>query len=539
MAKVSLSISGVVEGMTSEEVRQKLAQLYGKPEQHFEKLCQSLFIMQQPFVLLKDVEQDIADKHEKRLTSLGFTCDFGDGGLSLVPTAQTEGVAASCPSCEQPCGDEETCQHCGVFMEKFLKQKKIDDKLQKQLQSASNSHERIQKFQAEQAEKQKQQAKAKQQAKLEKKKNQASKPEVEDKEPEAVSDADNEDTGFKATYKEKRNNAMYAAVAATVIVVGGGGYFAYDKITNRYVSDAPDQLASIEETPNSPAAESASNNAGVDSVKSGATPTEDTAAVIEETIFDQWSDRQREEETLKNQIHKLVEEGMQASATGLVAGKTDPRDQVYGRQELIKVQGESDKTDRKMLNAYMLVLALEDEADRVSATLNHSSIYRLFNRQDEATKTYDQAAKIAMGIEDPEQRVLSETAIAEHHVKYGNLEGARARYQAAKDRSTELPTPRLKTAAIEYIATSEVAHGLTGDAESTAAQIADSEVREKTLLKVSDIASQNKTSGVPELAAGRDSEKSQGTGDELIDDLIKMNEQNKKKIKAAGSLLGQ
>ena len=208
MSKVSLSISGVVEGMTSEEVRQKLAQLYGKPEQHFEKLCQSLFIMQQPFVLLKDTEQEIADKHEKRLTSLGFICSFGDSGLSLVPTAAPENVAATatCPSCEQPCGDEANCQHCGVFIEKFLKQKAIDEELQKKLQSASNSHERIQKFQAEQAEKEKEQTKASK----EKAQSDTPKPEIDSNEAdEAVSDSNNVDD-FKATYKEKRNNAVYA-----------------------------------------------------------------------------------------------------------------------------------------------------------------------------------------------------------------------------------------------------------------------------------------------------------------------------------------
>ena len=80
---------------------------------------------------------------------------------------------------------------------------------------------------------------------------------------------------------------------------------------------------------------------------------------------------------------------------------------------------------------------------------------------------------------------------------------------------------------------------MTGDAESTASKIADSDVREKTLLTVADIAERNKVSGVPELAVGKDSAVQQGTGDELIDDLIKMNEENKKKIKAAGALLGQ
>ena len=536
MAKVSLSISGVVDGMTSEEVRQKLAQLYGKPEQHFEKLCQSLFIMQQPFVLLKDTEQEIADKHEKRLTSLGFICSFGDSGLSLVPTAAPENVAATatCPSCEQPCGDEANCQHCGVFIEKFLKQKVIDEELQKKLQSASNSHERIQKFQAEQAEKEKEQTKASK----EKAQSDTPKPEIDNNEAdEAISDSNNVDD-FKATYKEKRNNTVYAALAAAAIVAGGGGYFAYDHFTNRYVSDAPEQLASVEQPSNPPQSEAVKNNASVDSVNVNSTATEEIVEVIEETLFDQWSDRKRANRTLKTQIQKLVDEDMLTSASGLVAGKTDPRLQVYGRQELIKIHGNNEQTDRKMLNAYMLVLALEDPADRVAATLNQSSIYRQFDRHDEATKTYDQAARIALTIEDPEQRILSETALAEHHVEYGNLEGARSRYQAAK-KQTQLLSPERKTAAIEYIATSEVAHGLTGDAESTASQIADSDVREKTLLTITDIVARNKATGTPELAAGRDGADHQGTGDELIDDLIKMNEENKKKLKAAGALLGQ
>ena len=537
MAKVSLSISDVVDGMTSEEVQQKLAKLYSKPEQHFEKLCQSLFIMQQPFVLLKDIEQEIANKHEKRLTSLGFICSFGDDGLSLVPTAAPENVGtACCPSCEQPCGDEVNCQHCGVFIEKFLKQKAIDEEFQKKLQSASNSHERIQKFQAEQAEKEKAQTKANKT----KKQNDTPKTDTDENEAEtdeAASDSNDVDD-FKAAYKEKRNNALYAVLAAATIVVGGGSYFAYDHVTNRYVSDAPVQLASVEQPSNPPLSEAVKNIASVDSVNSNSAVTEEIVEVIEETLFDQWSDLKRANQTLKNQIHKLVDEDMLASASGLVAGKTDPRLQVYGRQELIKIQGNNEKTDRKMLNAYMLVLALEDAADRVAATLNQSSIYRQFERHDEATKTYDQAARIALGIEDPESRILSETALAEHHVKYGTLEGARSRYQAAKIR-TQLLSPEQKTAAIEYIAKSEVSHGLTGDAESTASKIADSDVREKTLLTVADIAERNKVSGVPELAVGKDSAVQQGTGDELIDDLIKMNEENKKKIKAAGALLGQ
>lgn len=539
MAKVSLSISGVSEGMSSQEVRQKLAQLYNKPEQQFEKLCQSLFIMQQPFVLLKDVEQDLADKHAARLTALGFTCDFGDGGLTLVPTSERAGAAACCPACSQPCGDDDLCSHCGVYMKKYLEQKKLDEKLQKQLQSASNSHERIQKFQAEQAAKQKEEALAKQQAKLEKKQKQKQKSSEPDPEPEETHATADEVSEFKAKYKEKRNLALPAAFAATAIVVGGGGYFGHDYITNRYVSDAPPVTANlaVEVNPEVAAA------APVASVTTNAitVATTDSVEEIEATLFDEWIDRKREKQALKKQISELMEEKMTSSATGLVAGKTDPRDQIFGRQELIKLQGQGEKTDRRLLNTYMLVLALEDDAERVDATLNQSSIYRLFDRHEEATKTYDQAAKIAASIEDAEHRIISETALAEHHVEQSNLDGARARYQAAKDRTGELPAshPPLKSAALAYISASEVAYGLTADAEKTADQITDQEIRQESLQMVTDIAAQNEVNGVPELAAANRGEEAGGTGDELIDDLIKMNEQNRKKLKAASSLLGQ
>jgi len=496
VAKVSLSISGVSEDMSSEEVRQKLARLYDKPEQKFEKLCQSLFIMQQPYVLLKDVEQAVADKHAQRLTALGFSCDFGDGGL--------------------------------------------DEKLQKQLQSASNSHERIQKFQAEQAAKHKEDAKAKQQAKLARRQKQ--KPIQESEEPEeAVADTGGE-TEFKATYKEKRNLALPAAFAATAIVVGGGGYLGYDYISNRYVSDAPDAMASIVIEPQ-PELTSEVLAASIPANGSaGTVAADDAIEVSETTLFDQWSDRKSAEHTLKQQIHELIEENMLASASGLVAGKTDPRDQIYGRQELIKSQGQSEDTDRKLLSTYMLVLALEDDAERVSATLNQSSIYRLFNRHEDATKTYDQAAKIAAAIKDVEQRIVSETAIAEHQVEHGNLDGARARYQAAKDRTEELSAqPKLESAAFAYIATSEVAHGLTADAETTAELITDSETRANSQQSISDIVTQNKAAGVPELAASLSSDERDGSedSDELIKDLIKINEQNRKKMKAAANFLGQ
>jgi hypothetical protein len=540
VAKVSLSISGVKEGMSSAEVQQSLARLYNKPETHFEKVSQALFIMQQPYVLLKDVDQEVANKHEKRLAALGFQCDFGDGGLTLVPTASTAAVAAVCPACEKECGNEETCQHCGVFMQKYIKQQKIDEQLQKQLQSASNSHERIQKFQAEQAEKSKELAKAKRQEKLEKKKQSKSDPADEKESEEAVVTVDDDTSDFKAQIKEKRNYGLYGAVAAALVVVGGGGFFAYDRIANRYVSDAPDQIAAAPAANTAQAAGTAAPATTSASQTQATAATQDVAQEIKPTLFDQWTDRKRDQQRLRIQLGELMDEDMLSSASGLVAGKTDPIEQVYGRQELIKLEGESEKTDRKMLSAYMLVLALESDADRVAATLNQSSIYREFNRHDDATKTYDQAAKIAVTVEDPQQRILSETAIAEHHVDYGNLEGARARYQAAKDQLPGLAaTPELKTAALNYIAASEVAKGLTGDAENTADQISDFAARQKALENLAGIAQKNEASGVPELAAGRDREKENGTGDEMIDDLIKMTEQNKKKLKAAESLLGK
>lgn len=521
MAKVTLSISGAAESMTSNEVKQKLSALYNKPEQHFEKLCQSLFIMQQPFVLLKNVEQDVANKHVQRLTALGFECDFGDGGLTLVEIADTAGSSPCCPACEQPCGNTDQCQHCGVTMRKYTMQKELDDKLQKQLQSAENSHDRISKFQSEQANKAKEQSKARAKQRASQQQKDLEQATEED---ETISDSSDESTSFTAQYKEKRNYAAYSAIAATALIVGGGGFLAHDFVTNRYTSDAPQVALAADsaEAANLTSDSLASTTPGLNKTAASIAAQESNAQSANKTVFDEWSRRKIETVALQHKLAQLIDEEMTASATGLVAENTDPHLKVFGQQELLKLGGQTDKTDRKLLSIYMLVLALEDPASRVAATLNHSTIYRVFGRHDEAVKAYDQAAILANRIENSQQKILAETAIAEHHIDYGSPQDARSHYQMAKDQVAEV-APSLHRRVFGYIAISEVSKGLTADAQKTAEQIADPGEQQQLLDTVAKVAYQNTVNGIPELAAAHEN-KPQNTvssSDSHIDELIK------------------
>ena len=151
MSNISLSITGLEEDMTSEEVKQKLAKLYNVPEEHFDGLCRSLLIMHEPYVLLKEIDQATADAHVKRLSKIGFTCSVAEemGGLSLAPVAEAKAEEIICPACDQKTDNSEICDHCGVIMEKFLKQKNFDEQFQMEMNATANSQEKMREIHAE------------------------------------------------------------------------------------------------------------------------------------------------------------------------------------------------------------------------------------------------------------------------------------------------------------------------------------------------------------------------------------------------------
>jgi len=100
-----------------------------------------LLITKQPYVLLENVEESLAAEHRKALSELGFECQ-SDGefyGLSLVPVEQSKAEVVLCPACDQPTAGEVQCPSCDVVIEKYLSQKKFDEKFQRESNAVSNS----------------------------------------------------------------------------------------------------------------------------------------------------------------------------------------------------------------------------------------------------------------------------------------------------------------------------------------------------------------------------------------------------------------
>ena len=97
MSKVSLSLVGVKSEVARSEVLTALSKLYGKPESHFEPHCEHLFELRTPFVHLKKVSRDEAEKHQERLESIGIQTAIGEiagsSGLSLLPIEEKESPA--------------------------------------------------------------------------------------------------------------------------------------------------------------------------------------------------------------------------------------------------------------------------------------------------------------------------------------------------------------------------------------------------------------------------------------------------------------
>ena len=235
MTKTSLTISGINREMTSAEVKQNLASLYKVSEEHFDELCHSLFELKKPHVLLKKIDQSVAETHIKRLTDLGFECSTASVGLTLVPVTESKATDIDCPACDMPSGDGEICQNCGVIIEKYAAQKKFDDQFQAQIKSTSNSNQRMKEIHAERIENEKASAEAKKNAKREK----------QDKRKNAdgiSSDSPANDTGSdgeipRVVSNEKTSFKVYAAVASFLVALVGGGYILYGIVNSKTLKD--------------------------------------------------------------------------------------------------------------------------------------------------------------------------------------------------------------------------------------------------------------------------------------------------------------
>ncbi len=522
MSNISLSITGLEEDMTSEEVKQKLAKLYNVPEEHFDGLCRSLLIMHEPYVLLKEIDQATADAHVKRLSKIGFTCSVAEemGGLSLAPVAEAKAEETICPACDQKTDNSEICDHCGVIMEKFLKQKNFDEQFQMEMNATASSQEKMREIHAENKKRQQKRDLAKKtssKAGTAKAKGEAPPPKFEQPQ-------------IRVDSREKTSTLMYAVVASVGLVIVGTGYVAYELWNKKSHSD--DFMAKSVAEP------SVTSDTALNGSQSLASAQQNAEAVIvEKTVFEKQLQRQRGLKRFGNHLRRLHEEDMLLSAAGLINGKEDSRDRIYGNLEMIKLEGFNLGTAKKLVDTRTAIDELDRDVDRIDALLHQADVYRQFELPEEAADAYDEASRIAFeGTGSVEEKILAEITIAEHQLKHGDPESARERYELAKVQATEHGQSKLADGAFAYIARSQAVQGLLDDASTTNELISNAEIRDKSLVQISTYAAKLEASEDPEQAAAHELV---NTGDSDIDELIEMTMKNKKTLEAASGLLGQ
>ena len=239
-------------------------------------------------------------------------------------------------------------------------------------------------------------------------------------------------------------------------------------------------------------------------------------------------------------IRDRFEKDQLISASGLVYSKDEFRDRLFGQQELIKLEGLQDDSDEKMERTMSRARSIDSKIDRVDALLNQASIYTAFDLKNGADKIYDQAVSVANNIEIAEERVIAETAIAEHHLLLGSQYHGRARYEIAKEKAAEIGLARLQNSAYRFIAKSQSDQGLTEDAELTIEQFLNDKTKKALPEQANGIANQIQSSefseNALEIGAAKSSENS---GDQMVEELVEMTKQNRLKLKAASGLLGQ
>ena len=143
-----------------------------------------------------------------------------------------------------------------------------------------------------------------------------------------------------------------------------------------------------------------------------------------QTLFDDQSHHRRKLEKLELDLARIHEEGMVYSSARLISTKDDPRERLSGNQALIKLNEKSEHTVEKLQAARASIDGLERDVDRVEALLKQSSLCDHFGLSEMAAKDYEQATRIAFEIENAEERILAEIAIAEHQIQHGDLENS-------------------------------------------------------------------------------------------------------------------
>ena len=346
MSKVSLTLIGVKTDTVEEETRKALAELYSKPESHFDIHCEHLFQLKKPYKLIKQIDAREAELHCEKLEQMGILCEVvvlsNSGGLSLVPVDVKEtDDRTACPACDHPSDDPEVCDSCGVIMKKFAEQRGVDEMLQKKIASAGRSHERI---------------KAAQQLEDERRKVAKTKAKAKTIEPEPAPEEAGDDYENRFTVEvvdEGKNKILYIAAACTLIAAIGGGYIAYSVKQASQAKEIDFSIASRE-----------APSIGDTDEQAHAVVTEEVETVPEVTPYSEWQSQIASVDRLKHQLDALNEAvGMSSTMSGLLVNVEDPLQQILGSHYALQIKFEKQLTAEIQADQELSALEFEKELD--------------------------------------------------------------------------------------------------------------------------------------------------------------------------------
>ena len=488
MSKVSLTLIGVKSDTVEEETRKALAELYSKPESHFDIHCEHLFQLKKPYKLIKQIDAREAELHCEKLEQMGILCEVvvlsNSGGLSLVPVDVKEtDDRTACPACDHPSDDPEVCDSCGVIMKKFAEQRGVDEMLQKKIASAGRSHERI---------------KAAQQLEDERRKVAKTKAKAKTIEPEPAPEEAGDDYENRFTVEvvdEGKNKILYIAAACTLIAAIGGGYIAYSVKQASQAKEIDFSIASRE-----------APSIGDTDEQAHAVVTEEVETVPEVTPYSEWQSQIASVDRLKHQLDALNEAvGMSSTMSGLLVNVEDPLQQILGSHYAVQIKFEKQLTaeiqadqelsalefEKELDNSMLRIAALQTSVDRMCALLDLGKTYEAINLPGNAELAYQQAEKAAleaMSSGDQAQIVLAEVMAAEHKISNGQQDEGRVHYASAVDaaRLDELNS----NWAMAFVVRSEAGAGMFADAYTLVEEIQDNKIQAIAMDDVVRIAEQ-------------------------------------------------
>lgn len=488
MSKVSLTLIGVKTNTVEEETRKALAELYSKPESHFDIHCEHLFQLKKPYKLIKQIDAREAELHCEKLEQMGILCEVvvlsNSGGLSLVPVDVKEtDDRTACPACDHPSDDPEVCDSCGVIMKKFAEQRGVDEMLQKKIASAGRSHERI---------------KAAQQLEDERRKVAKTKAKAKTIEPEPAPEEAGDDYENRFTVEvvdEGKNKILYIAAACTLIAAIGGGYIAYSVKQASQAKEIDFSIASRE-----------APSIGDTDEQAHAVVTEEVETVPEVTPYSEWQSQIASVDRLKHQLDALNEAvGMSSTMSGLLVNVEDPLQQILGSHYAVQIKFEKQLTaeiqadqelsalefEKELDNSMLRIAALQTSVDRMCALLDLGKTYEAINLPGNAELAYQQAEKAAleaMSSGDQAQIVLAEVMAAEHKISNGQQDEGRVHYASAVDaaRLDELNS----NWAMAFVVRSEAGAGMFADAYTLVEEIQDNKIQAIAMDDVVRIAEQ-------------------------------------------------